>query len=61
MTRYLTCKTGDEVFALDITKVREVLDVTTINKVPRTPAFMRGMIDLPGSVVPWWTSGTCSG
>jgi purine-binding chemotaxis protein CheW len=61
MTQYLTCKLGDEVFALDITKVREVLDVTTINKVPRTPAFMRGVINLRGSVVPWWTSGSRSG
>jgi len=51
-TQYLTFKLGDEVFALDITKVREVLDVTTITRVPRTPAFMRGVINLRGSVVP---------
>jgi purine-binding chemotaxis protein CheW len=51
-TQYLTYKLGDEVFALDITKVREVLDFTTITKVPRTPEFMRGVINLRGSVVP---------
>ena len=50
--QYLTYKLGDEVFALDITKVREVLDFTTITKVPRTPEFMRGVINLRGSVVP---------
>jgi purine-binding chemotaxis protein CheW len=51
-TQYLTFKLGDEVFALDISKVREVLDFTTVTKVPRTPAFMRGVINLRGSVVP---------
>ena len=52
MTQYLTYKLGDEVFALDISKVREVLDFTTVTKVPRTPEFMRGVINLRGSVVP---------
>ena len=52
MTQYLTFRLGDEVFALDITKVREVLDFTTVTKVPRTPQFMRGVINLRGSVVP---------
>jgi len=52
MTQYLTFKLRDEVFAFDISKVREVLDFTTITKVPRTPEFMRGVINLRGSVVP---------
>ncbi len=51
-TQYLTFKLQDEVFVLDITKVREVLDFTSITKVPRTPDFMRGVINLRGSVVP---------
>ena len=51
-TQYLTFKLDDEVFAVDISKVREVLDLTTITKVPRTPEFMRGVINLRGSVVP---------
>ncbi len=51
-TQYLTFKLDDEVFALDISKVREVLDFTTVTKVPRTPEFMRGVINLRGSVVP---------
>ena len=51
-TQYLTLRLGDEVFALDISKVREVLDFTTVTKVPRTPAFLRGVINLRGSVVP---------
>jgi purine-binding chemotaxis protein CheW len=51
-TQYLTFKLEDEIFALDISKVREVLDFTNITKVPRTPEFMRGVINLRGSVVP---------
>ena len=51
-TQYLTFKLEDELFALDISKVREVIDFTTITKVPRTPEFMRGVINLRGSVVP---------
>ncbi len=52
VNQYLTFKLGEEVFALDIRKVREVLEYTTITKVPQTPAFMRGVINLRGGVVP---------
>lgn len=50
--QYLTFQLGEEVFALDVHKVREVLDFTSITKIPRTPEFMRGVINLRGSVVP---------
>lgn len=52
MVQYLTFTLDSEVFAVNISKVREVLDFTTITKVPRTPEFMRGIINLRGSVVP---------
>jgi purine-binding chemotaxis protein CheW len=51
-TQYLTFKLGDEVFAFDISNIREVIDVTAITKVPRTPEFMIGVINLRGNVVP---------
>ncbi|MGC9195929.1 MAG: chemotaxis protein CheW [Syntrophobacteraceae bacterium] len=51
-SQYLTFKLDEEVFALDISKVREVLDFTTVARVPRTPDFMLGVINLRGSVVP---------
>ena len=51
-SQYLTFKLEEEVFALDISKVREVLDFTDVTKVPETPAFMLGVINLRGSVVP---------
>ncbi len=52
MNQYLTFKLDDEVFGLDISKVREVLDFTTVTRVPQTPDYMRGVINLRGSVVP---------
>ncbi len=50
--QYLTFRLEEEIFALEISKVREVLDFTTVAKVPRMPEFMRGVINLRGSVVP---------
>ena len=50
--QYLTFILDEEVFALDISTVREVLDFTKITKVPQTPDFMMGVINLRGSVMP---------
>lgn len=51
-SQYLTFILEEEVFALDISKVREVLDYTAVTRVPRMPGFMLGVINLRGSVVP---------
>lgn len=51
-TQYLTFTLDRELFALDIDKVREVLDCTTVTKVPQMPDYMCGVINLRGSVVP---------
>lgn len=50
--QFLTFHLANEVFALQITKVREVLEFTSVTKVPRVPEYMRGIINLRGSVVP---------
>lgn len=50
--QYLTFKLADEIFAVDVAKVREILEWTLITKVPQTPDYMRGVINLRGSVVP---------
>jgi len=52
INQYLTFKLDGEVFGLAIGKVREVLDFTSVTRVPQTPAYMRGVINLRGSVVP---------
>ena len=51
-TQCLTFLLGDESFALEIGRVREVLDYTIITRVPRMPEYMQGVINLRGSVVP---------
>jgi len=50
--QYLTFQLGEEIFAIDVSNVREILEFTTVTKVPQTPEFMRGVINLRGSVVP---------
>ena len=51
-TQHLTFNLDEEVFAVDISKVREVLEYTAVTKVPQTPEFMKGVINLRGHVVP---------
>jgi purine-binding chemotaxis protein CheW len=50
--QYLTFKLAEAVFALEVSKVREIIDVTAITRIPQAPDFMRGVINLRGSVVP---------
>jgi purine-binding chemotaxis protein CheW len=52
IAQYLTFKLSDEVFAVEVGRVREILEYITITKVPKTPEFMRGVINVRGSVVP---------
>ena len=50
--QYLTFELGHEIFALEVSYVREILELTTVTKVPKTPDYMTGVINLRGSVVP---------
>jgi purine-binding chemotaxis protein CheW len=50
--QYLTFSLGEEVFAMNITNVREIIQYGPMTTVPLMPGFMRGMINLRGSVVP---------
>lgn len=52
VSQYLTFTLAEEVYAVDVSIVREILEINTITKVPQTPDFMRGVINLRGSVVP---------
>ena len=52
LTQFLTFNLGEEVFAIDVSQAQEVLEVTNITKVPKTPNFMPGVINVRGSVVP---------
>lgn len=50
--QYLTFSLGDEVFAMDIRCVREIIQHGSMTMVPLMPEFVRGVINLRGSVVP---------
>lgn len=50
--QYLTFNLDGEVFAIEVSKVREILDHTELTRIPQMPTFMCGVINLRGSVVP---------
>ena len=49
---YVTLGLGEEVFAVEVSRVREILDACSVSKVPNAPDFMLGMIDVRGLTVP---------
>ncbi len=50
--QYLTLLLGEELFALEVCRIREVLDSTPITEVPGSPDYMLGLINVRGSVIP---------
>ncbi|MBF0159601.1 MAG: chemotaxis protein CheW [Magnetococcales bacterium] len=52
ITQYLTFTLSQEIFAIEIFRIKEVLEYKPLTKIPNTPEFMRGIINLRGNVVP---------
>jgi purine-binding chemotaxis protein CheW len=52
LTSYLSFKLGDETFAANVSKVLNILEMTKITKVPKAPEYMKGVINLRGTVLP---------
>jgi purine-binding chemotaxis protein CheW len=50
--KYLTFLLDNEEYGLEILKVREIIGIMDITKVPQTPAFVEGVINLRGKVIP---------
>ncbi|MBE1425233.1 CheW protein [Desulfomicrobium apsheronum] len=50
--QYLTFGLGEEVFALETGSVREVIELVSVTRIPKTPPYMRGVINLRGHAVP---------
>ena len=50
--RALTLRLQDEIFAIEAESVREILDLVPITEVPNAPAFVGGLINVRGRVVP---------
>src|SRR5687767_4509396 len=49
---YLTFKLDNELFAITVSKVLEILEIQPITKVPKSPSFMKGVINLRGNILP---------
>lgn len=43
---------ADETYGVDIYQVREIIRVPDVTKIPKTPAFVEGVINLRGGVIP---------
>lgn len=48
---YITFRLGDELFAINVFQVREVLDLGPITRVPTSPAYLRGVINVRGKAI----------
>lgn len=50
--QYLTFYLGDDEYAVAVLSVKEIIEYGVVTKVPTTPSYIRGVINLRGSVVP---------
>ena len=50
--RFLTFTLASESYGLEILKVQEIIGILNVTRVPRTPAYIRGVINLRGKVIP---------
>lgn len=51
-TQYLTFVVGEEEYGVGILRAKEIIEYDTVTTVPNAPHFVRGVINLRGSVVP---------
>lgn len=49
---FLTCRLGEETYGIDILSVQEIRDLDRVTRVPQVAAFVRGVINLRGAIVP---------
>ena len=50
--QYVTFSLCDELFGVEVSRTREILSLTPVTKVPQTPDYLLGVINLRGQVVP---------
>ena len=50
--KYLTFQLSDEEYGLEILKVKEIIGMMNITNLPRTPDYVKGVINLRGKVIP---------
>lgn len=50
--KYLTFQLDEEEYGLPIKKVREIIGIMDITQIPKTPDFIKGVINLRGKIIP---------
>ncbi len=50
--QYVTCRVGNEEFAIEVLSVQEIIYAVDVTRVPKAPAFVEGVINLRGQIVP---------
>ena len=50
--QYVTFSIKDELYGIDVSRAQEVMNLPRITRVPNTMAFMKGVIDLRGTIIP---------
>ena len=51
-SQFLTFNLGEEFYGVDILRVKEIKGYTTVTKIPNTPAHIKGVLNLRGTIVP---------
>ncbi len=51
-TQYIKIKMGDEMFGVDIKYIDNIVRMQSITRVPKVPAYIKGVINLRGEVIP---------
>jgi len=51
-SQFLTFSLGDELYGVDILRVQEIKGYTAVTKIPNTPAYIKGVLNLRGTIVP---------
>jgi purine-binding chemotaxis protein CheW len=51
-SQFLTFRLGDEVYGVDILRVQEIKGYTAVTKIPNQPSYIKGVMNLRGTIVP---------
>ena len=51
-SQFLTFRLGNEVYGVDILRVQEIKGYTAVTKIPNQPSYIKGVMNLRGTIVP---------
>ena len=49
---YITFSLNEETYAFDVLHVQEIIELTSVTKVPHLPEYLKGVINLRGTIIP---------